>query len=89
MKKFSDSQNRKHTAAFTLPWRYAVLEWKGRAEFLLCAAVPTNMHTVIAAWVEAAERSLLPLRFEFLHNIQEVIVDLWLTAKLQLHLVKV
>lgn len=55
MKKFSDSQNRKHTAAFTLPWRYAVLEWKGRAEFLLCAAVPTNMHTVIAAWVEAAE----------------------------------
>lgn len=33
--------------------------------------------------------SVNTLRFKFLHYIQEVIVDLWLATKLQLHLVKV
>jgi len=32
---------------------------------------------------------LLPLRFKLLHDVKEVIVDLRLTTKLQLHLVKV
>lgn len=30
-----------------------------------------------------------PLGLELLHDVQEVIVDLWLTSKLQLHLVQV
>lgn len=45
--------------------------------------------TLFLTWKEEANCILLPLRFEFLHNIQEVIVDLWLATKLQLHLVKV
>lgn len=36
-----------------------------------------------------AEYKLLPLRFKFLHYVQEIIVDLRLTTKLQLHLVKI
>lgn len=32
---------------------------------------------------------LLPLRFKFLHDVEEIIVDLRLTTKLQLHLVKI
>lgn len=47
------------------------------------------LHTLILTRKEEAKCNLLPLRFKFLHNIQEVIVDLWLTTKLKLHLVEI
>lgn len=51
--------------------------------------MPQCPHTLFLTCKEEAQCSLLPLRFKFLHNIQEVIVDLRLATKLQLHLVKI
>lgn len=59
---------------------------RGRTEFSSYSVLP---QTLFLTWKEEAKCSLLPLRFEFLHNIQEVIVDLWLATELQLHLVEI
>lgn len=62
-----------------------MLPCKWKDEVSSCCVLPCP-HTHLDS---KAECGALPLRFEFLHNIQEVIVDLRLATKLQLHLVKV
>lgn len=50
---------------------------------------PPSKINISSAKLEYNHIYLLPLRFKFLHDVKEIIVDLRLTTKLQLHLVKI